>query len=76
MILYSEALDELVEIHYSRCSEHVGAILEVKLTSYTQNKHYPESCKDKWLARYRDTRAAHCSSPVISDKEPIDTVLN
>lgn len=57
IFLSSEALYELVEMHYRRCSEHVSAILEVELTPYTQNTHYLESCKDKWLARYKGTRA-------------------
>jgi len=51
------SLSELVESHYQSCSQHVDAILEVEMTPFTQNTHYLETSKAKWLARYKDIRA-------------------
>lgn len=32
-------------------------MLETEQTPFTQNDHYLQTCKDKWLAKYKDARA-------------------
>lgn len=49
-------------MHYQKCNEHLEAILEVELTPYTQNDHYYEASKDKFLTRYKDLRAERTRS--------------
>jgi len=51
------SISELVDRHYIGCGQFLQAILEVEQTPYTQNDHYLETCKDKWLAKYKDARA-------------------
>lgn len=55
--LLSHALSELVDMHYHQCNEHLEAILEVELTPFTQNLHYYEASRDKFLSRYKHLRA-------------------
>lgn len=47
----------------------MDAILEVELTPYTQNKHYLETCKAKWLATYKDSRTSRRETPVVNTDE-------
>ncbi|KIM82118.1 hypothetical protein PILCRDRAFT_485567 [Piloderma croceum F 1598] len=51
------SISELVDRHYIGCGQFLQAILEAEQTPYTQNDHYLETCKDKWLAKYKDARA-------------------
>lgn len=48
---------ELVNRHYTACVQFLQAMLEVEQTPFTQNDHYLQTCKDKWLAKYKDARA-------------------
>lgn len=51
------SINDLVGKHFTKCHEFVDAILAVEETPFTQNGHYLETCKDKWLAKYKDARA-------------------
>ncbi|TFY54871.1 hypothetical protein EVG20_g9535 [Dentipellis fragilis] len=50
-------IEELVKKHSSDCRAFLDAALEVGRTPYTQNTHYLQSCEEKWLAKYKDSRA-------------------
>ncbi|KDQ60446.1 hypothetical protein JAAARDRAFT_191825 [Jaapia argillacea MUCL 33604] len=54
---------ELVKRHSDRCIPYVESILEIERAPYTQNGHYYDACKDKWLAKYKDARAGKPSIP-------------
>ena len=54
-------------MHYQKCNEHLEAILEVELTPYTQNDHYYEASKDKFLTEYKDLRAGRTRSSESGD---------
>ncbi|KAK1234389.1 hypothetical protein PQX77_002427 [Marasmius sp. AFHP31] len=48
---------ELLETHSDRCLMFVNATLECEQTPYTQNTHYLQTCTEKWLGKYKATRA-------------------
>ncbi|TFK46143.1 hypothetical protein OE88DRAFT_1687998 [Heliocybe sulcata] len=50
-------LTELVNKHEAICIERLGEILQIESEPFTQNGHYYDSCRDKWLAKYKDARA-------------------
>ncbi|KAL0571649.1 hypothetical protein V5O48_010307 [Marasmius crinis-equi] len=48
---------ELLDKHSERCLMFVDASLGCEQTPFTQNTHYLQTCTEKWLARYKSTRA-------------------
>ncbi|KAH7928504.1 hypothetical protein BV22DRAFT_1192754 [Leucogyrophana mollusca] len=61
---------DLVTRHYERCIERIAEQLEIERTPYTQNTHYLESSKEKWLAKYKDMRAKRRDSKATPITEP------
>ncbi|KAA1467040.1 hypothetical protein DENSPDRAFT_926310 [Dentipellis sp. KUC8613] len=51
-------VEELVKRHFADCRAFIDAALEAERTPYTQNSHYLQSCEEKWLTRYKQSRAA------------------
>ncbi|KIJ68611.1 hypothetical protein HYDPIDRAFT_146952 [Hydnomerulius pinastri MD-312] len=51
------AVQELSAQHYAECLTRIKEHLEIEQDPFTQNDHYLESCKEKWLAKYKDARA-------------------
>ncbi|EPQ51165.1 hypothetical protein GLOTRDRAFT_141261 [Gloeophyllum trabeum ATCC 11539] len=48
---------DLVHKHQVLCLQRIGEMLEIESEPFTQNGHYYDSCRDKWLAKYKDARA-------------------
>lgn len=61
-----EVVSEIVKHHREICFQHLSAVLETQQTPFTQNTHYLQTCQDKWLAMYRDTRSNAGVRPVRS----------
>jgi hypothetical protein len=59
------SISELVNRHHITCNQFLQAILETEQTPYTQNGHYLETCKDKWLAKYKDARAGRVEASLL-----------
>ncbi|KAF9229123.1 hypothetical protein BS17DRAFT_792113 [Gyrodon lividus] len=51
------AVNELSAQHYAQCLIRIQEHLEMEQEPFTQNSHYLETCKEKWLAYYKDARA-------------------
>ncbi|KAF9244557.1 P-loop containing nucleoside triphosphate hydrolase protein [Melanogaster broomeanus] len=51
------AVNELSAQHYAQCLSRIQEQLEMEQEPFTQNGHYLETCKEKWLAYYKDARA-------------------
>ncbi|KIJ68778.1 hypothetical protein HYDPIDRAFT_107023 [Hydnomerulius pinastri MD-312] len=50
-------VQELSAQHYTQCLTRIQEHLEIEQDPFTQNDHYLESCKERWLAHYKDARA-------------------
>ncbi|KZT22881.1 hypothetical protein NEOLEDRAFT_1180623 [Neolentinus lepideus HHB14362 ss-1] len=59
---------ELVSRHQAICTERIEEILEIESEPFTQNGHYYDSCRDKWLAKYKDARAG---KTFLSEERPV-----
>ncbi|KAI0027599.1 P-loop containing nucleoside triphosphate hydrolase protein [Vararia minispora EC-137] len=60
-------VEELVELTVKESSHFLWASLQCELTAYTQNTHYLQTCKDRWLSRYRDMRLGNSPQQVDQD---------
>ncbi|KAI0066060.1 P-loop containing nucleoside triphosphate hydrolase protein [Artomyces pyxidatus] len=47
-------INDLIKKHADTCESFIKASLEVEHAPFTQNTHYLQSCKEKWLSKYRD----------------------
>ncbi|KDQ56136.1 hypothetical protein JAAARDRAFT_158878 [Jaapia argillacea MUCL 33604] len=55
--LLRSSISELVQNMSETCLGHVKVLQEVEQTPYTQNTHYLQSCKEKWLWIYKEAKA-------------------
>ncbi|THH14151.1 hypothetical protein EW146_g6152 [Bondarzewia mesenterica] len=55
-------ITDLVKKHYDACQAFISAALEIERTPFTQNTHYLQTCKEKWLTRYIDARAGRIAA--------------
>jgi hypothetical protein len=58
----SVAVNELSAKHYAQCLARIQEHLEMEQEPFTQNSHYLETCKEKWLAYYKDARAGQSAT--------------
>ncbi|KAH7920090.1 hypothetical protein BV22DRAFT_826286 [Leucogyrophana mollusca] len=63
-------IPDLVTRHSERCLERITEQLEIERTPYTQNTHYLETSKEKWMAKYKDMREKRRDSKAAFITEP------
>ena len=72
------AIVDLFQTRYAATRTQIGYILQYESTPYTQNGHYLQVTKDKYLARYKDVRAgkvkfnADGESPIVKKRRTQD----
>ncbi|KDQ60443.1 hypothetical protein JAAARDRAFT_125646, partial [Jaapia argillacea MUCL 33604] len=59
-------VSELVDHHYAGCLKQLQVLLKLERSPFTQNTHYYDTCREKWLSKYKDARANKTStSPLL-----------
>lgn len=58
-------LAELFSHHSQRCSMFLEAALEMEQTPATQNTHYLQASKEKWLVKYKAARPTIATTPEV-----------
>jgi hypothetical protein len=56
-------VDEFIQEHHIQCSRALDVQLKMEKTPFTQNSHYLESSKEKWLSIYKGARAKKVAPP-------------
>ncbi|KAL0571650.1 hypothetical protein V5O48_010308 [Marasmius crinis-equi] len=68
-------VSELFDLHANSCLMFLEAVLEMEQTPATQNTHYLQTSKEKWLAKYKSARlntATPSRSSAESSRHPGD----
>lgn len=65
-VKYSSLIFDLVDEHLLLCRAAVNSYLDSERMPYTQNNHYYQTSKDKWLAIYKEQRAESTSNAAKS----------
>ena len=55
--MHRPVLGELMAACGEETKRHIHTILEYEKFPFTQNGHYFQECRDKWLSKYKDARA-------------------
>lgn len=59
---------DLVDEHITICRDAVNSHMDAERMPYTQNNHYLQTAKNKWLSRYKADRAADQGSSTTTTK--------
>lgn len=68
-------MTDFVEQQHTQCRTHLIAFLEIQKTPFTQNEHYFEATRLKWLGRYKDGRKAKSTAPSGNLLEPTNVFV-
>ncbi|KAI0039468.1 hypothetical protein FA95DRAFT_1504134 [Auriscalpium vulgare] len=60
----------LIKEHYVKCQAFIDGVLLLDYSPYTQNDHYFQSTREKWLSKYRSMRSAKTSASVAPEEVP------
>lgn len=69
MLTFDRSLvTDLVDEHLTICQDAVDSHMDAERMPYTQNNHYLQTAKEKWLSRYKADRAADQGSSSTTTK--------
>lgn len=70
LMLDRSLIIDLVDEHLITCQSAVESHLDAERMPYTQNTHYYQTAKEKWLARYKADRAEQGSLDTTKNPPP------